>query len=133
MNDEPTTSRTITRDEALFWLNDRLGQRMGLNVTLERGDYFGHVLSATGELRHTVGGRPPIGHVGAAIGETLMGLYNIGGCDFDLSERVPYVFAVREWSAPAAQPPHAELPHAELVIDVAPGVEVAIMAATDLP
>jgi hypothetical protein len=80
------TRRAIDRDAALLWLNDRQGRQMSL--TLRRsadGDSFG-VLSVTGELDHWSASIGPIsGDDGELVREQLIGLYVIGGCNFDIS------------------------------------------------
>jgi hypothetical protein len=43
----------IARDEALLWLNDRVGRDVSIYVEIDCGDYTANVLSCEGgELRH---------------------------------------------------------------------------------
>lgn len=58
----PPNPTEITRDQALLWLNDRLGQEVYVDVFLNLGDISPNVLTVLGTLRHwsdpehTIGG-----------------------------------------------------------------------------
>ena len=48
-----SAGRQLTRDEAMMWLNDRLGQPAAIYVDLYRDDHGRNVISAeTGMLQH---------------------------------------------------------------------------------
>jgi hypothetical protein len=88
----------VGRDQALLWLNDRVGQSLSADVRVDCGDYSVSVLSVVGELSHWTADSdmPLVGHVEATVREQLVGLYQVGGGHFDLSdERLPGEFAIR--------------------------------------
>ena len=77
MHDEATTgSRPITRDEALLWLNDRLGQTVEIAIYSGRDEAVFTVLRAEGELRHWTQGRAQVSK--ARSREIVLGVYNLG-------------------------------------------------------
>lgn len=67
----------MTRDEALLWLNDRLGQTVVLDVSIHRGDHWIVALYGRGTLvgRPLGGGR-----------DSLVGWYSVGGTGFDVTD-----------------------------------------------
>jgi hypothetical protein len=118
------TRRAIDRHEALLWLNDRLGRQMSLTLrrSTDRGS-FG-VLSVTGELDHWSSSIGPIpGDDGELVREQLIGLYVIGGCNFDISAPGAAVaFSLRERGTVSGQPLDSEL-----IITLADEIELGIM------
>jgi hypothetical protein len=78
------TEHDLTLDDALLWLNDRLGKSVAVSVLLARGDLDLQVLYAHGELHHwTETNRPPPEHMGdVPIGDIAradnVGLYSVG-------------------------------------------------------
>lgn len=46
------TDKSLTRDAALMWLNDRLGRIVTADVQVELGGYSASLLQASGRLRH---------------------------------------------------------------------------------
>ena len=42
----------MTREEALLWLNDRIGKTVNVSVVLEVGDHFEMLFTAEGDLHH---------------------------------------------------------------------------------
>ncbi len=74
----------MTRDEALLWLNDRVGRSVHVSVTLESGG-GGSVLEGEGVLRHwsEVAGSDPALSVPR---DDLAGWYAVGDVRFDLTD-----------------------------------------------
>jgi len=74
-------------EDALLWLNDRLGKSVAVWVEVDRGIVHS-VLSVEGELRHWSEGRSPDRVHGR---DDVAGLYDIGdgGCSIDLSDLEP--------------------------------------------
>jgi hypothetical protein len=96
-------SNPLDRAGALLWLNDRLGERVNLNVSIDVGDYPASVLSASGVLRHwrqacASGELRPVHRtilaIGAASEEELSGSYEVGTVALDLSDDLPCEFWV---------------------------------------
>jgi hypothetical protein len=126
-----STHRGISRDDALLWLTDRHGKQMHLSVRAVRGDDSFRVLSAIGELDHWSASTNPLaGETGVALRKQLIGLYVVGGCDFDISDPdSPFEFSLRERGDRGR-----ESQDDELVIDLGTGVEIGIMRpTTDVP
>lgn len=120
----------IGRDQALLWLNDRLGQRMLIHVSVDCGDYSGSVLSAVGELRHwgTERGSYLSGATGAALREVFVEGYAVGMADFDISDPLLRCgFGIRQ--ASRAEP--AELEGAAGLVLRLGDTEVTITPASD--
>jgi hypothetical protein len=120
----------IDRAQALLWLNDRLGQRMLINLSVHGGDYSQSVLSAVGELRHwdTKRDSDLSRATGATRREVFVEGYSVGLADFDISDPLLRCgFGIR-------QAPHAEAAKlegaAELVLRLG-GTEVTITPAGD--
>jgi hypothetical protein len=76
VHDEPTPSDEAFLDEALLWLNDRLGKSVTVLIALHTGDTDVSVLEAAGELRHWTEGRAA---VRAASRDDVAGMYDVGG------------------------------------------------------
>jgi hypothetical protein len=89
----------LTIDDALLWLNDRLGKSVAASVELERGDLDLAVLYADGELHHWSETQKPPEHIGeVAIGDLVradnLGRYYVGAAVLDLTTVRPLeVFA----------------------------------------
>jgi hypothetical protein len=49
----------MTRDEALMWLNDRIGNRVTMMLSVDRGRWSIHPLEVIGELKHHGPGLTP--------------------------------------------------------------------------
>jgi hypothetical protein len=82
-----STGRRLTRDEAMIWLNDRLGQPAAVYVELDRGDYDRSVLSAeSGMLQHWRADKPRAVAWTAYTRDDIAGLYDIGDVAVDLSD-----------------------------------------------
>ncbi len=75
----------VTRDDALLWLNDRLGKSVHVSVVLEKGDLPVTVLEAEGELHHWRESETASASAGLPR-EDLIGWYAVGGARFDLSD-----------------------------------------------
>lgn len=74
-------------DDALLWLNDRLGKDVTVNVMVERGDVPFSVFDAGGELRHWTDGTAALE---APSRDHIQGIYDVGeGASFDLSNVQP--------------------------------------------
>jgi hypothetical protein len=104
----------VTREEALLWLNDRLGQTVEIDLRVDFDGDSLSAMSALGVLGHwTSDGPLPAGETGAALRESLIGLYEIGASHFDLSEGgLPYIFSLGS--------------HGELVIAVPGLIEMRV-------
>ena len=76
----------MTLDDALLWLNDRLGKSVTVWIAVEHGDTETSILEATGVLEHWSEGRAGARAVGR---EDIAGLYDVGGASFDLSDVQP--------------------------------------------
>lgn len=72
----------MTLDDALLWLNDRLGKSVAVWIAIEQGDTELMVFEAAGELRHWSEERST---AHAAGREDIVGLYDVSGASFDLS------------------------------------------------
>jgi hypothetical protein len=121
----------ISRDDALLWLHDRVGQRMVIDVR-SGPDEPRSIVSAMGELRHwSTGDDPWEGGVGEAVRQTMLGNFVIGGqCHFDVNA-VGYTFAVRKPTQPNPALASDVLPPdaTELVLRLDPYVEIWVAAA----
>lgn len=74
----------MTIDDALLWLNDRLGKNVTVWVAAERGDIDRPVVSTQGELRHWCQ-RDGVPRTTGC--DEMRGLYLVGGrAALDLSE-----------------------------------------------
>jgi hypothetical protein len=81
LSDEPS------RDEALLWLNDRLGKRVAIWIGINRGHLELDVFEVAGELRHWTEGQAA-GR--AANRDSVAGLYEVGDdASLDLSDVRP--------------------------------------------
>jgi hypothetical protein len=120
-------SETIDREGALLWLNDRVGQRVLVNLSVYSGGRARSVLSAVGELQHRTAQQSPlVGRVRAALKENLAGLYAVGPCGLDLGDpSLRCDYTIREASTNLAKLEGA----AELVIRPHGGAEVTITPA----
>jgi hypothetical protein len=120
----------ISRDQALLWLNDRLGRRMLIGLSVGCGEFSRSVVSAAGELRHWSATRSSdlSAAAGAALREVFAEGYAVGVADFDISDPLLRCeFAIRQ--APHAKP--AKLAGAaELVLRLG-DTEVTITPASD--
>lgn len=68
----------ISREEALLWLNDRLGKSVHASLEVEKGDVSVSLLAVQGELRHWRDDYP--GHAwDTHPREEITGLYSVGG------------------------------------------------------
>lgn len=74
-----------TRDDALLWLNDRLGKSVHVDVIHEKGDLPVAVLSVRGTLRYWREREGAQRQAGEAR-EDLIGLYAVGDAHLDLSD-----------------------------------------------
>jgi hypothetical protein len=73
-------------DDALLWLNDRLGGNVAVEIVVYRGDMEVAVLRAQGELRHWSAAQ---GAGRAVSREDVAGLYDVGGAALDLTDVRP--------------------------------------------
>jgi hypothetical protein len=98
-------ANSLDRAGALLWLNDRLGERVNLNVDVDVGDYSAIVVSASGALRHwrqarASGELRPVHRailaIGAASEDDLAGSYEVGTVAVDFSDDLPCEFSVRD-------------------------------------
>lgn len=71
----------LTRDEALLWLNDRVGKSVHVSVLLERGDRNIVVVNGEGTLQHWRSVTPQ-----RLPADDLAGWYVAGKTRFDLTE-----------------------------------------------
>ena len=74
----------MTRDEALRWLNDRLGQSVYVAVELYRGDVGTAVLEGEGSLEHS--SVPVDRRTQAVQRDDLTDWYRVGGTRVNLTE-----------------------------------------------
>jgi len=74
----------LTTDEALLWLNERVGKSVHVSVQLELGDYLRTLFAAEGELRHW--SARASGGALSVPRDDLAGLYDVGGASLDLSD-----------------------------------------------
>jgi hypothetical protein len=121
---QPMKETPLSRDDALFWLNERIGLRVLVDIRVGAGV---SVLSAIGELRHFSDNHPPTGDdAGVHLSEMFQAAYTIGGNDIDLS--LPDLeFRVRdEPKSEMAKSPGVP----ELAIATA-GVEITITPAAE--
>ena len=81
-------SDAMTRDDVLFWLNDRIGKEVNVSVKVERGGFAADLVTAEGVLRHWSGG----GGLAWSSSQRadLEGSYEVGGeaVSLDLSKIV---------------------------------------------
>ena len=75
----------MTRDEALLWLNDRIGKTVHVSVVLQR-DYDVHVLEGDGPLQHWTEGPDARPEHLTIHAEDLTGWYRAGATSFDLTD-----------------------------------------------
>jgi hypothetical protein len=66
----------MTLDDALLWLNDRLGRSVTIYVAVQQDDDNLSVFHTVGDLRHWTEGKR---HIDAAAASTMAGLYDLGG------------------------------------------------------
>jgi hypothetical protein len=78
----------MTRDEALLWLNDRIGKNVHVSVVLERGDSKITVVNGEGTLQHqhwrSLTSYPE--RLAGLPRDDLAGWYVAGETRFDLTE-----------------------------------------------
>jgi hypothetical protein len=67
-----------TRDDVLFWLNDRLGKDVHVSVVLVKGDLRVAVLEGQGKLSHWYEARDPR--------DDLRAWYGVDGTGIDLTD-----------------------------------------------
>ena len=70
-----------SRDDVLFWLNDRLGKDVHVSVVLDKGEVRVEVLEGQGKLSHWYDARDPR--------DNLMAWYGVGGTGIDLNDLDP--------------------------------------------
>jgi hypothetical protein len=88
----------VTINDALLWLNDRLGKRIHIALVVDYGDSGTMVLAAAGELAHWSERK---GDAEIAIQrDDIAGLYDVGGAMLDLTDVRPLEVDVwpEEWS-----------------------------------
>ena len=78
-------NRALTRDEALLALNDHCGREVEVTVEAQRGDTTAAVMSAKGLLTHWRNDQRSERWACDAR-EDLMGLYEVGGASFDVTD-----------------------------------------------
>ena len=78
----------MTLDDALLWLNDRIGKNVAAWVAVTHWDLDVGVLEAAGELRHWTQGRLATRALSVPR-DDIAGLYEIGGASLDLSNVRP--------------------------------------------
>jgi len=72
----------LTRDEALLWLNDRLGEPVRVAVEIARGDWNSEVVAGEGNLAHwSENHRNSL----RPLSPDLAGWYVVGDTHFDLT------------------------------------------------
>jgi hypothetical protein len=74
---------TLTIDELLLWLNDRLGKSVHVAVELERGDLTVSILEAEGDLQHW--SERADSRSLSVPRDDLTGRYAVGDASFDLT------------------------------------------------
>ena len=105
----------MTRDEALLWLNDRIGKSVYVGVELDRGDVgTAPVFEGEGILEHS--SVPVDRRTHAVQRDDLTAWYRVGGTRVNLTELE-----------------QAEGDQDELVILLADGVRLRISEQTELP
>jgi hypothetical protein len=122
----------IGRDQALLWLNDRLGQRMLINLSVDSGEYSRSVVSAAGELRRWSSKRSSdrSGDPAAARREIFAEGYAVGLANFDISDPLLRCeFGIRQAPPVAA----AKLEGAAELVLLLGDAEVTITPASDDP
>jgi hypothetical protein len=72
-----------TRDDVLFWLNDRLGKDVHVSVVLDKGDVRVEVLEGQGKLSHW--------HEARDSRDNLRAWYGVDGTGIDLNDLDPLV------------------------------------------
>jgi hypothetical protein len=83
--------KQITRNDALMWLNDRVGTNATVTLSVDRGGWNALLIEMNGELKHAGPGMT------AEHGDELTGLYEIrDGRGLDLSEMPDDAFSIRE-------------------------------------
>ena len=89
----------ISREDALLWLNDRLGREAEVDIRADASDGSFCVASVRGALSHWTENVPPlIGGVGDALSEQLRGLYKVGGTDINIGDERLRHFGLRRFS-----------------------------------
>jgi hypothetical protein len=116
-----TAPHRLARDEALLWLNDRLGESVHVSVNAEKGDLEVTVLEAEGSLRHWREASPAGAAWEGLPRDDLIGSYEVEGAHFDLSdlEHLPV------WERESIGP--------ELEIELAENVYLRIIEQQELP
>ena len=76
---------SMTREEALLWLNDRIGKKVNVSVVLEVGDQFEMLFTAEGDLHHWREQSDAAAWTHNAR-EDISGLYRVGSADLDLTQ-----------------------------------------------
>jgi hypothetical protein len=81
----------IDRDQALMWLNDRIGKVVSVALSVDRGGWSIHPIEVSGALKHVEPG------LTAEHGDELAGMYTVGDeGGLDLSELPDDAFSLRE-------------------------------------
>jgi hypothetical protein len=76
-------SRGLSREELLWWLNDRVGEQLSVCVVVDGGSAF--VLSGHGKLSHWSQAAPDWASAGERR-DDIAGLYKIGDWSIDVTE-----------------------------------------------
>ncbi len=121
-------TRTISQQEALLWLNDRLHERLLVDVRVVGDDAMRSIVSGVGELQHNSERFPPMpGSVGMALQRTLGSMYTVGTMDLDLL--TPGIsFAIRTGFRPELA---KQVGASELVIVAGDNVEMTMTPAAE--
>ena len=104
----------MTRDEALRWLNDRIGKSVYVGVEVDRGDDAAAVFEGEGVLEHS--SVPVDRRTHAVQRDDPTAWYRVGGTRVNLTELE-----------------HVKGDKDELVILLADGVRLRISEQTELP
>ena len=90
----------MTLDDALLWLNDRIGKEVNVAVEIERGDFGFSVFQAGGELRYWNEAAKEDALAGSR--EHDAGLYDVGDASraFQATATVPWTFPVWPHAGP---------------------------------
>jgi hypothetical protein len=86
----------VSQEDALLWLNDRLGDVVQIHVTVDCGDYSVTVIHVQGELHHFREVVPEGGLLPPLQREVTRGLYAVGAAaSLDIGDsRLPCKFAL---------------------------------------
>jgi hypothetical protein len=77
--------RDLTLDEALLWLNDRVGQQARVYLDVDVGEFTAVVLAYEGDgrIEHRVGAEPALSRLGPR--DDIAGLYRVGDVGLDIT------------------------------------------------